>query len=62
MNAYGIVPLQKGGIENIIKRAKDSGTSDALNQRNTSGWKAYTVAKILNDDFLIRYEHGVTAL
>lgn len=61
-DAFGLVPLQKGGIENIIKKAKDSGTSDALNQRNTSGWKTYTTAKILNDDFMIRLEHGVTAL
>ena len=61
-NAFGLVPLQKGGIENIIKKAQNSGTSDALNQRNTSGWKTYTTAKILNDDFLIRYEHGATAL
>lgn len=61
-NAFGIVPLQKGGIENIIKKAQNSGTSDALNQRNTSGWKAYTLLKILNDDFLIRLEHAVTAL
>ena len=61
-NAFGLVPLQKGGIENIIKKAQSSGTSDALNQRNTSGWKTYTPAKILNDDFLIRYEHGVTVL
>jgi len=61
-NAFGIVPLQKGGIENIIKKAQNSGTSDALNQRNTSGWKAYTTLKILNDDFLVRYEHAVSAL
>ncbi len=61
-NAYGVIPLQKGGIENIIKRAKDSGTEDPLNQRNTSGWKAYTVAKILNDNFMYRIEHGVTDL
>jgi N4-gp56 family major capsid protein len=61
-NAFGLVPLQKGGIENIIKKAEKSGTSDALNQRNTSGWKAYTTAKILNDDFMARIEHGVTAL
>jgi N4-gp56 family major capsid protein len=61
-DAYGIVPLQKDGIENIIKKAKDSGTDDPLNQRNTSGWKAYTVAKILNDNFLYRIEHGVTDL
>lgn len=60
-NAFGTVPLQKGGIENIIKKAASSGTSDALNQRNTSGWKTYTAAKILNEDFLIRFNHGVTA-
>lgn len=61
-DAFGLVPMQKGGIENIIKKAKDSGTSDALNQRNTSGWKTYTTAKILNNDFMVRLEHGVTAL
>jgi N4-gp56 family major capsid protein len=61
-DAYGVIPLQKEGIENIIKKAKASGTEDPLNQRNTSGWKAYTVAKILNDNFLYRIEHGVTDL
>ena len=61
-DAFGIIPLQKGGIENIIKKAGSSGTEDPLNQRNTSGWKAYTTAKILNDNFLYRVEHGVTSL
>jgi len=61
-DAYGIIPLQKGGVMNIVKKAKDSGTEDPLNQRSTSGWKAYTVAKILNDTFMYRIEHGVTAL
>lgn len=61
-DAYGIVPLQKGNIENIIKKAKDSGTEDPLNQRSTSGWKTYTTAKILNDNYMYRIEHGVTAL
>ena len=61
-DAYGVIPLQKGNIQNIIKKAKSSGTEDPLNQRNTSGWKAYTTAKILNDNFLYRIEHGVTAL
>lgn len=60
-NAFGLIPLQKGGIENIIKKAQNSGTSDALNQRNTSGWKAYNACKILNNDFIIRIEHAVTA-
>lgn len=61
-DAYGIVPLQKGNIENIIKKAKSSGTSDPLSQRSTSGWKAYTTAKILNENYLARIEHGVTDL
>jgi N4-gp56 family major capsid protein len=61
-DAYGIIPLQKNGIMNIVKKAKDSGTDDPLSQRSTSGWKAYTVAKILNDTFLYRIEHGVTAV
>ena len=60
-NAYGVIPLQKGNIENIIKRASQSGTDDPLNQRNTSAWKAYTTCKILNDSFLYRIEHGVTS-
>lgn len=59
-DAYGIVPLQKGNIENIIKKAMSSGTSDPLNQRSTSGWKAYTTAKILNETWMARIEHGVT--
>jgi len=61
-DAYGIIPLQKGNVENIIKKANKSGTEDPLSQRSTSGWKAYTVAKILNDNFLARIEHGVTSL
>lgn len=61
-DAYGVVPLQKNGIQNIVKKAEDSGTADPLNQRNTSGWKVYTTIKILNDNFLYRVEHGVTAL
>jgi len=61
-DAFGVIPLQKGGIENIIKRAKNSGTEDPLNQRNTSGWKAYTAIKILNDNFIYRIEHGVSKL
>lgn len=61
-DAYGIIPLQKGNVENIVKRAKDSGTEDPLNQRNTSGWKAYTTIKILNDNCVARIEHGVSDL
>lgn len=56
-DAYGIVQME--GIQNIIK-GFGSG-DDPLNQRATSGWKAFWVAKILNQLAIIRLEHGVTA-
>lgn len=61
-NAYGEVPLQKKTIKNIVKKMGSAGTEDPLDQRSTSGWKAAHVAKILNDDFMVRIEHGVTDL
>jgi len=61
-NAAGTVPLQKGNIKNIIKKMGSAGTEDALDQRATSGWKMAKVTKILNDDFMIRCEHGVSEL
>lgn len=59
-NAYGTVPLQKKTIESIIKQL--GAGEDPLNQRATNGWKAMTACKILNDDWLLRIEHGVSAL
>lgn len=59
-NAYATVPLQKGNTKNIIKKMGSAGTEDALNQRATSGWKMARTAKILNDNFMIRGEFGVT--
>ncbi len=61
-DAYGMIPLQRKTIQNIIKKMGSSGTEDPLNQRSTSGWKTATAGKILNDDFLLRIEHGVTDL
>lgn len=58
-NAYGITPLGKRNIANIVK--KFGAGDDPLNQRGTSGWITAITAKILNDDFLIRAEVGVTA-
>jgi len=59
-NAYGSVPLQKKTIQSIIKQLGSG--QDPLNQRATNGWKAMTACKILNEDWMIRIEHGVTAL
>jgi len=59
-NACGTVPLQKSSVKSIIKQMGSAGTEDALDQRASVGWKAARTAKILNDDFMIRYEHALT--
>lgn len=59
MNAYGVVPLSGHALENIV--TQPGGAGDPLKQRATSGWKAMTTAVILNDAFMTRVEHGVTA-
>lgn len=56
-NAYGVCPLAGKAMENIIKPLGSAGTADALNQRATSGWKATTTTKILNDAWMTRIEH-----
>ena len=61
-DAYGTVDIEgSGAIQSIVKGFGQTGF-DPLNQRATYGAKveAYT-ALILNDDWLIRIEHGVTA-
>jgi N4-gp56 family major capsid protein len=56
-NAYGVCPLAGQAMQNIVKPLGSSGTADPLNQRATSGWKAITTTKILNDAWMIRIEH-----
>lgn len=58
MYAYATSRIAGHAIENIVKPLGSGGTSDPLNQRETSGWKATFVAKILNDDFIVRIEHA----
>jgi N4-gp56 family major capsid protein len=60
-NAYGIVPMNGHAMENIVKPLGSAGTADPLNQRATSGWKAYTNTIILNDAFMTRLECGALA-
>lgn len=55
-DAYGITELQGQGLKNIVKAYGSGGSSDPLDQRATSGWKATTVCKILNDSFMTRVE------
>jgi len=58
-NAYGITRISGEAMKNIIKPLGSAGTNDPLDQRTTSGWKATFVAKILNDDAMLRLEHSV---
>jgi N4-gp56 family major capsid protein len=56
-NAYGVCPLSGNAMTNIIKPIGSAGAADPLNQRATSGWKAITTTKILNDNWITRIEH-----
>ena len=64
-NAFGIVKLGGKGypnIEIIVKKPGSSGSDDPLNQRGSIGWKVkHFCAAILNDDFIVRVEHVVSA-
>lgn len=62
-DAYGIVDIgSKGGVESIVKGFGSAGTADPLNQRATVGAKVMAfAAKILNDNWIVRIEHGVSA-
>ena len=64
-DAFGIVKLGGKGtpnIQTIVKPAGSSGSEDPLNQRGTIAWKVrHFCAAILQDDFIIRLEHGVSA-
>lgn len=58
-NAYGITRISGEAMKNIVKPLGSGGTQDPLDQRTTSGWKATFVAKILDDDAMLRLEHSV---
>lgn len=60
-DAYAITRISGAAMTNIIKPLGSGGSADPLNQRQTSGWKATFVAKILNDNFMVRIEHAVSS-
>lgn len=60
-NAYGISRISGEAMKNIVKPLGSAGTADPLDQRSTSGWKATFVTKILNENFILRLEHAVSA-
>jgi N4-gp56 family major capsid protein len=57
--AYGITRISGKSLENIVKPL--GAGEDPLNQRATSGWKGTFAAKILNNAFIVRYEHAISA-
>lgn len=59
--AYGITRISGEALKNIVKPLGSAGSADPLDQRATSGWKATFVAKILNNNFITRIEHAVSA-
>lgn len=60
-DAYGITRITGKSLEQIFKPLGSAGSADPLNQRQTVGWKATFVAYRLNENFMYRYEHAVTA-
>ena len=61
-NSFGVVDVGgTGKFKTYVKPLGSGGTADPLDQRATIGWKSVFQAKILNDNFMSRIEHGVTA-
>lgn len=60
-DAYGDVDIEGGGIKNIIKQLGSAGTADPLNQRATSGWKAFKTAVRLVETYMLRIETASTS-
>ena len=58
-DAYANSRIAGKALTNIIKPLGSGGSSDPLNQRATSGWKAEFVTLILNNDFIFRLESAM---
>ena len=60
-NAYGKTRISGEAMNIIRKQLGSAGSADPLDQRATIGWKSTYVAKILQQLFMLRIEHGVSA-
>jgi N4-gp56 family major capsid protein len=60
MEAVGGVNLANGNGGIIRKGLGSAGTADALNMRATVGWKKFDARKILNQNFLVEVQAGVS--
>ena len=59
--AYAMTRISGNALRNIIKPLGSAGSADPLDQRQTSGWKATYVARILNQAWILRIEHSVSS-
>lgn len=60
MEAIGGVNLANGNGGIIRKALGSAGTADALNMRQTVGWKKYDTRKILNQNFIVELQTAVS--
>jgi len=60
-NAYGVTRISGEALKNIVKPLGSAGTSDPLDQRTTSGWKATLTSAILQQLYMLRLESAVAA-
>lgn len=60
-DAYGITRITGETMRIITKPLGSAGSGDPLEQRATMGWKATFLAMRLNENFIYRYEHAVSA-
>jgi hypothetical protein len=52
----------KPNIQIIVKALGSSGSDDPLNQKGSIAWKVpFFACAVLQDDFIVRIEHGVSA-
>jgi N4-gp56 family major capsid protein len=58
--AVGKVPLDGASLRSIVKDVGSGGASDPLDQRGSTGWKAFSAWVILNDLWLCRGEFACT--
>jgi len=59
--AFGVVPLKgKGAVEPTIIPVGLKTKDDPLGQRGYAGWKTWFVAKILNENWIVRVEVAAT--
>ena len=61
--AYGLIPLKgAGAITPMVLNPNTPRGGDALGQRGSVGWKAYYVAKVLNEGWMARVEVAASVL